>query len=265
MLAAGCWLILFAQGAFGAVPSAEQITRAQSLSDVKEIMKIARELAEEILTAPLAPPRVTATVVGLYRKAEALDPKALTAEDAGRLGRMYLLLSESYADEAKRYLERSVGETENPDDLVALGNVELYLGDAASARRDYLKVSERRPKDPVILVNLAMAERALGDTASAYGRLRQVMMKPATAAAGRVAALAVADIQIASRDVAGAKIEVQKILQKWPNDLEALTLLKRIYEKEGQDKLAKEIEMRLTAMTGNAGGSRQNKKGEPTK
>lgn len=229
-----CILAVFPSpaGADSASGSLERIARAHATSNVAEIMKIARELADEILTAPEAPWRVTATVVGLYRKAEALEAGVLSAEDAGKLGRLYLALSESYADEAKRYLERSVQKTNDPEERVALGNAHLYLGNAAAARREYLNVSKRRPADPVLLVNLALAERAMGDTASAYGRLRQVLRKPAPASIGRAAGLAVADIQIASKDLAGARLELLKILQKWPSDRDALRMMKQIGERK---------------------------------
>lgn len=247
--------------AAAAPPALERIAQAQSTANVEEIVKIAREIADEILSVSAAPHRLTATVVGLYRKAEALKAAALTAEDAGRLGRLYLALSESYASEAKRYLARSVKETGNLEDRVALGNAELYLGNAAAARREYLKVSERRPQDPVLLINIALVERALGDTASAYGRLRQVMLRPTSVSVERAASLAIADIQFASKDVSGAKLEVLKILRKWPTDQEALMMLKKIYEKEGQTKLAKEVESRLTAQKGSEGTTRQKGKG----
>ena len=167
----------------------DQILSAQASHSAADIVKIARELADDIVTGREAPWRVTAAVVGLYRKAEALEAESITAEDAGRLGRLYLLLSESYADEAKRYLERSVRESGRLEERTALGNALLYLGDAAGARRQYLAVSERRPHDPVIQVNLAMAERALGDTASAYSRLKRVMTQTSDRAIERVARL----------------------------------------------------------------------------
>src|SRR3989338_6493274 len=119
--------------------SLERIRRAQAAAEVGEIVKIGREIADEIFMAPAPPPRLTATVVGLFRKAEALNGGALSAEDAGRVGRLYLMLSEAYADVAKRYLDRSVRETGDPEERVALGNAELYLGNPGAARRGGLK------------------------------------------------------------------------------------------------------------------------------
>ena len=240
-----------------------QVRAAQSSSDAAGIVKIARELADEILAAREAPWRVTAVVVGLYRKAEALRPEVLTAEDAGRIGRLYLLLSESYADVASRYLERAVRESGAHEDRVAFGNALLYVGDAASARREYLKVSERRQDDPVLQVNLALAERALGDTASAFGRLRQVVMKTTSPLVERASSLALADIQAASNDLSGAQLQALKIIRKWPEDVEALRMLKRIYERQGHADLAKSVDRQIESITGKGGKDiRQTRKGD---
>lgn len=206
----------------------DRLRQAQSSSRPDEILKIARQFADEILTAKRVPGRLTAAVVGLYRKAEALKPDAIEADDAGRIGRLYLLLSESYADEAKIYLERTVAQTGRPEDRVALGNALLYLGDAGGARREYLEVSKRWPQDAVLMVNLALAERALGDTASAFGRLRQAALKTTDPSVERAALLSLADIQLSSNDVSGAKIQILKILRKWPGDAEAAKMLKDI-------------------------------------
>ena len=46
--------------------------------------------------------------------------------------------------------------------------------------------------------------------------------------------LGIAEIQFASRDYTGAKIQLLKILNKRPKDPEALKLLNEIYEKEGR-------------------------------
>lgn len=208
--------------------SLERLVWAQGSADVGQIVKIARDFADEILAAPEAPKRVTSAVIGLYRKAEALEAESITPEDAGRLGRLYLMLSESYADSAKRYLERSVLQTDNEAERVALGNAFLYLGDPAAARREYLKVSKLLPQDPVLLVNLALAERFLGDTSSAYGRLRQVMARTTNPAALCSAMLAICDIQISSGDVSGARFQIMKVLERWPAHPAALIMLKQI-------------------------------------
>ncbi len=210
----------------------EKIMSAQSSADADQIVKIARQLADDISMAPRASPRVTAFVIGLFRKAETLKPETIQAEDARRIGRLYLSLSESYADVAIRYLERTANETADPEDRVALGNARMYVGDAEGARREYLAVSEKRPADPVIQVNLAMTERAMGDTAAAYRRLRQVLQSASSATVERAAVLALADIQMASRDPSAARLEVEKILRKWPNDPDAQAMMKKIQEKE---------------------------------
>ena len=249
--------------------SVERINRAQASSNAPEIVKIAREFADEILAAHEAPRRVTAAVVGLFRKAEALQAESITPKDAGRIGRLYLMLSESYADAAKRYLERSVPETGKESERVALGNAYLYLGRPKDARREYLKVSENRPQDPVLLVNIALAERALGDTPSAYGRLRQAMTKTSNPSVERAAGLAIAEIQFLSGDLSGAKLQAMKVAEKWPHDVEALWMLKKIYDREGRTDLAKDMDRRLSALgvrTSVAAGAgkitRQNRKGD---
>jgi len=223
----------------------EEIRSAQAASNASEIMKIARELADEIGVNRRSTDRVIATAIGLYRKAEAIDPESLDAADAGRLGRLYLRLSESYADVASRYLARATAGNGNLEDHVALGNALLYLGSASEARREYLKVSARRPDDPVLVLNLALAERAMGDTASAFGRLRKMTLTPLPAPVERAALLALADIQLASRDWVGARVQTKKILEKRPGDRDALMLLKQIYEKEGRADLVRELDRQL--------------------
>lgn len=210
----------------------EQITAARASSNPDEILKIARQLADELITAPRASGRVTAFVLGLFRKAEALQAESITADDMRRMGRMYLMLSESYADVASGYLERAVLRSGEPEDRVAWGNALMYIGDVGAARREYMKVAELRPDDPVIQVNLSMTDRVMGDTAGAYRRLRQVLQKPGQIAAERAAMLAIADIQAASNDRVGARLQVQKILQKWPTDADAQAMLKKIQANE---------------------------------
>lgn len=244
---------VFSPSGFADQAVLEEIARARESSNPSEIVKIAAKFADEIVAAPEVSRRLISAAIGLYRKAEALNPQALTADDASRVGRMYLLLSESYADVARRYLERAVKEEDREEDHVALGNALLYLGEAALARKEYLEVSERRPQDPVLWVNLAMAERALGDTPSAYGRLRQVMTRTSNPAVAKVAGLALADIQIASNDVSGAKLEVLKILNRRPADIDALRLLKKIYEREGRKDLADQTERRISQRAGTTG------------
>ena len=248
--------------------SVERIGRAQASSNATEIVKIAREFADDILAAREAPRRATAAVVGLFRKAEALEAESITPDDAGRIGRLYLMLSESYADSARRYLERSVSETGNESDRVALGNAYLYLGRPADARREYLKVSERRPQEPVLLVNIALAERALGDTPSAYGRLRRALANASNPSVERAASLAIGEIQFMSGDLTGARMQVMKVTDKWPYDAEALWMLKKIYDREGQAELAKDVDRRLSALgfrpsiAAGAGALRRIQKGE---
>lgn len=214
-------------------------------SNADEIVKIARKNADKIMVAHGVSARQISDVIGWYRKAEAIQAESLTAEDAGRLGQLYLKLSESYADLAKRYLERSIAQTGSEEDRVALGNALLYLGDASAARREYLKVSEQRPEDAVLLINIAMAERLMGDTVSAYGRLRRVLGKSPALPVERTARLAVAQMQMASGDIAGAKAEVTKVLSRLPRDMDALRMLKDIYEKEGRKQMAEETARRL--------------------
>lgn len=170
-----------------------RIAAALAESSAPEVVKIGREIADEILRMADTEPRITAQVLGLFRKAEALDPGVLTPDDAGRVGRLYLRLSESYADEARTYLTRSLAGRDREDERVALGNALLYLGDAAGARREYLKASERRPEDVILLFNLALAERALGDTPSAVARLRRVAANTSDPRVRQAAASAVVE------------------------------------------------------------------------
>ncbi|MBI4178676.1 hypothetical protein HY522_04515 [bacterium] len=214
----------------------ERLEAALAGPSAAVVVKITREIAEEIMKAPEGQARRLAVAIGLFRKAEALDPESLTADDAGRLGRMYLMLSESYADAAKRYLTRALERRERESDRVALGNALLYMGDAAGARREYLKVTETKPDESVVSVNLALAERVLGDTSSALARLRRIQARNANAAATRAASLSIADIEYALGNLSGAKSQVERILSTNPGDVEAAHVLEQINRKGDRRK-----------------------------
>lgn len=139
-------------------------------SDPDMILRDARRSADAALDPRLPdtslPP--IADIVGMFVKAETLDAKRLTAEDAGRLGRLYLQMSPAYADRALAYLELAA---DNPANRTALGNAWLYMNDPERAKAIYLSLPKDRIDDPVVQMNLAQAEWRMGDKITPRRRL----------------------------------------------------------------------------------------------